>query len=33
VEKPKPGATDIGMIGTPGVAPNIQRLPIVKPPA
>jgi len=32
LEKPKPGQTDIEMIGTSSVAPNIQRLPIVKPP-
>jgi quinoprotein glucose dehydrogenase len=32
LEKPKPGETDIQMIGTGSVAPTIQRLPIVKPP-
>lgn len=29
---PGPGETDIEMIGTPSVAPEVQRLPIVKPP-
>ena len=32
VEKAKPGQTDIEMVGTSSVAPNVQRLPIVKPP-
>ncbi len=32
VTKPKPGATDLEMVGTASVAPTIQRLPIVKPP-
>jgi quinoprotein glucose dehydrogenase len=32
LEKPKPGTTDIQMIGTSSVGPTLQRLPVVKPP-
>ena len=32
VTKPQPGQTDLPMIGTSGIAPTIQQLPIVKPP-
>src|SRR5688572_16213805 len=32
VTKPQPGQTDLPMIGTSGVAPTVQQLPIVKPP-
>jgi quinoprotein glucose dehydrogenase len=32
VTRPQPGQTDLPMIGTGGVAPNVQGLPIVKPP-
>jgi quinoprotein glucose dehydrogenase len=32
VQPPKPGETDIQMVGTGSVGPTIQRLPIVKPP-
>ena len=32
VMKPQPGQTDLPMIGTSGVAPTVQQLPIVKPP-
>jgi quinoprotein glucose dehydrogenase len=32
ITRPQPGQTDLPMIGTGGGAPNIQGLPIVKPP-
>ena len=32
LQHPKPGETDIQMVGTGSVGPTIQRLPIVKPP-
>ena len=32
VARPQPGQTDLSMIGTASVAPNVQGLPIVKPP-
>jgi quinoprotein glucose dehydrogenase len=32
VQKATPGQTDVEYVGTPSSAPNIQRLPIVKPP-
>jgi quinoprotein glucose dehydrogenase len=32
LQTPKPGETDIQMVGTGSVGPTIQRLPVVKPP-
>jgi glucose dehydrogenase len=32
LQNPKPGETDIQMVGTGSVGPMIQRLPVVKPP-
>ena len=32
LSRPQPGQTDLSMIGIGGVAPNVQGLPIVKPP-
>jgi len=32
LRKPNPGETDIEMVGTGSVSPNVQGLPVVKPP-